>query len=226
MKLHFFPVSTASRPVLLFLAEEKIPYEPVIVDMMTGAHLQAPFTAINPFKQVPVLEDGDFVLTESSAILKYLADKHDAAAYPKDLKARARVNERMDWCNTNHYREWGYHLVYPQIFPHHKRKTDEAQQSTIEWGRDARRAVARLMNDYVIGDKKYLCGDQITIADYFRIRGACGRRSHRRQHQALPERGPLDEHDARAAGLEEDERGDRRLRRVAQGPEVRHDPVK
>ena len=74
-----------------------------------------------------MLEDGDFRLTESSAILKYLADKVDSPAYPKDLKKRARVNEMMDWLNTGFYRDFGYGLVYPQIFPHHKRPSDEAQ---------------------------------------------------------------------------------------------------
>jgi glutathione S-transferase len=46
---------------------------------------------------VPVLEDGDFRLTEGSAILKYLADSIDSPAYPKGLKERARVNEMMEW---------------------------------------------------------------------------------------------------------------------------------
>jgi glutathione S-transferase len=81
-----------------------------------------------------VLEDGDF-LTESSAILKYLADKIDSPAYPKDLRKRARVNEMMDWLNTGFYRDFGYGLVYPQIFPHHKRRSDEAQAGAVEWGK-------------------------------------------------------------------------------------------
>ena len=85
---------------------------------------------------VPVLEDGDFVLTESSAILKYLADKVDSPAYPKDLKKRARVNERMDWVNTNFYREFGYHLVYPQVFPNHNRTPEAAQTATLKWGKE------------------------------------------------------------------------------------------
>jgi glutathione S-transferase len=68
-----------------------------------------------------VLEDGDFRLTESSAILKYLADKVSSPAYPKDLKQRAKVNEMMDWLNTQFYREYGYGFIYPQIFPNNKR---------------------------------------------------------------------------------------------------------
>ena len=107
-----------------------------VVDLMTGEHLKPSLRRINPSGLVPVLEDGDFRLTESSAILKYLADKIGSPAYPKDLQKRARVNELMDWFNTNFYRDFGYGLVYPQIFPHHKRRSDEAQTGAVEWGKD------------------------------------------------------------------------------------------
>ncbi len=50
---------------------------------MTGAHHQEPFVSINPNRLVPVLEDGDLRLTESSAILKYLADKFDCPPIPR-----------------------------------------------------------------------------------------------------------------------------------------------
>ena len=93
MKLHMHPASTTSRPVRLLLAEKGIAHEEVVVDLMTGAHHQEPFVTFNPSRLVPVLEDGDLKLTESSAILKYLADKYDLPEYPKELKARARVNE-------------------------------------------------------------------------------------------------------------------------------------
>jgi glutathione S-transferase len=167
MKLHFHPVSTASRPVVLFCAEANIKYEPVVVDLMTGAHHKEPFISLNPSRQVPVLEDDGLVLTESSAILKYLADKVNSPAYPKDLKARARVNEVMDWINTGYYREFGYHLVYPQVFPHHKRPTDEAHNGTVQWGKEKTEAWLKILDGHIIGKNKYVCGDQITIADYF-----------------------------------------------------------
>lgn len=167
MKLHFHPVSTASRPVALFCAEAKIPYEPVVVDLMTGAHMQDGFKKLNPSTMVPVLEDGEFVLTESSAILKYLADKVGSPAYPKDLKQRARVNERMDWINANFYRDYAYNLVYPQVFPHHKRPSDEAQNATLEIGKTKTERWLSVLDSAIIGSQKYLCGDEITIADYF-----------------------------------------------------------
>ncbi len=167
MKLHFHPVSTASRPVVLFCAEEKINYEPVIVDLMSGAHMKEPFLSLNPSHMVPVLEDEDFVLTESSAILKYLAEKSGSNAYPKDLRKRARINERMDWVNANFYREWAYHLVYPQVFPNHNREPAAAQTATLQWGKEKAEHFLDILDTKIIGSHKYLCGDEITIADYF-----------------------------------------------------------
>src|SRR5882724_2154840 len=110
MKLYMHPVSMTSRPVRLFIAESGIKADEQTIDLMTGEHYKEPFVAVNPNRQVPVLEDGDFRLTESSAILKYLADKVNSPAYPKDLKQRAKVNEVMDWINSNFYRDWAYGL--------------------------------------------------------------------------------------------------------------------
>jgi glutathione S-transferase len=167
MKLYMHPVSMTSRPVRLFLQDNNIPCEEVVVDLMTGEHYGEAFTAVNPNRLVPVLDDDGFKLTESSAILKYLADKTNSPAYPKDLKQRARVNEVMDWLNSNFYREWAYNLCYPQLFPHHKRRSDEAHAGTIEWGQKNSAVWLGLLNDYWIGpNKQYLCGDEITIADY------------------------------------------------------------
>lgn len=168
MKLYMHPLSTTSRPISLFLADNNIEIEEKVVDLMTGEHLKPPYSVINPNCLLPTLEDGDFRLTESSAILKYLAEKFESAAYPKDLKQRARVNEMLDWLNTNFYRNWGYGLIYPQIFPDHKRRSEEAQTATIEWGRHHAKRWIVVLNDYWIGPQhQFLCGDKITIADYF-----------------------------------------------------------
>lgn len=170
MKLYMHPVSMTSRPVRLFIAESGIAVDEQQVDLMTGEHLQAPFASVNPNRLVPVLEDGDLRLTECSAILKYLADKTDSPAYPKDLQRRAKVNEMMDWFNTNFYRDFGFGMVYPQVFPQHKRESDEAQEATIARGKEGARGWLQILNDHWLGpDKPYLCGDDITIADYLGI---------------------------------------------------------
>lgn len=167
MKLYMHPVSTVSRPVRLLIAEKGLKVQEETVDLLSGAHHQEPFTRVNPNRMVPVLVDGDLTLTESSAILKYLAERFDLPEYPKELKARARVNEAMDWFMANFYRDWGYNLCYPQMFPHHRRRSDEAQEATVQWGLEKTGHWLKLLDDHRLGDgRKYLTGDAITIADY------------------------------------------------------------
>ncbi len=167
MKLYMHPVSTTSRPVMQFIADNNIACDMQVIDLFSGEHMKEPYAALNPSKMIPMLEDSGFRLTESSAILKYLADKINSPAYPKDLQKRARVNEVMDWLNSNFYRDWGYGLIYPQLFPHHKRRSDEAHGGAIEWGKKASENWLQILNDNIIGKHKYLCGDELTIADYF-----------------------------------------------------------
>ena len=168
MKLYYHPASTTSRPLMLFAAEQALDIEMCVVDLFTGEHCKDPYVAINPNRLVPVLEDGDFRLTESSAILKYLADKAESPAYPKELRARARVNERMDWVNTQVCRDLAYGFVYPQIFPLHRRTGDDVQAATLAWGRERAKGWLAVLDQHWLGDgNRYLCGDVITIADYF-----------------------------------------------------------
>lgn len=170
MKLYMHPASTASRPVLLLLAENRIDVEQKIVDLFGGEHLGEDYRRVNPNCLVPTLRDGDLTLTESSAILKYIAEKYDSNDYPGGLKQRARVNERMDWFNSNLYKDLGYNLVYPQLFEHHRRPSEAAQQGTLQWGVQRTRHWLSILDEHLLDRGDFLCGNRISIADYF---GAC-----------------------------------------------------
>ena len=168
MKLHHHPVSTTSRAVLLFAADQRIPLELEIVDLFAGEHLQPPFAALNPSCQVPVLEDGSFRLSETTAIMKYLATSHASPAYPVDARLRARVDERLDWFNTGLARDLGYGFVYPQLFPHHHRADAAAQQATLAWARGHARRWLGILDESLLGPhNNFVCGDVPTLADYF-----------------------------------------------------------
>ena len=168
MKIYYHPVSTTSRPLMLFCQENSLPVEFQVVDLMKGEHYQPEYVAVNPNRLVPVLEDGDFRLTESSAILKYLAERFKSPAYPAELKARAKVNETMDWINTQLCRDLAYGFVYPQIFPNHKRPSDELQKGTLTWAKERSQGWMKVLDENLLGPKRaYLCGDSLTIADYF-----------------------------------------------------------
>lgn len=170
LTLHMHPVSTVSRPVRLFIAEKKLPVTEKVVDLMTGEHMGDAFKSINPSRQVPVLEEDGWTLPESSAILKYLAARFDCPEYPRDLKQRAKVDAAMDWVNTMLYRDFGYGLLYPQIFPHHKRPTDEQHKGTIAWGKGKCEAAFSILDRDLLGADDYLVNNTISIADYF---GSC-----------------------------------------------------
>ena len=166
MKLYRFPGSTACRPVELFCAEAGIQYEAEDVDILTGKQYEPPYSQICPTGVVPTLVDGDLVLGESSAILKYLADKVGSPAYPKDLKQRAKVNEMLDWWNSNFYREYGYHFVYPQTLQHIKLDSEQGTKDLVARGQSNATRLLGVVDRHFLGDgRKFLCGNELTIAD-------------------------------------------------------------
>jgi glutathione S-transferase len=62
----------------------------------------------------------------------------------------------------------GYGFIYPQILPHHRRESAALQAGVIEWGRKKSKVWLDLLDRHWLGpDKRYLCGDSITIAAYF-----------------------------------------------------------
>ena len=152
---------------MMFIADEGMEVEQQIIDIMAGEQYGESFTRINPSSFVPVLEDGDFRLIESSAILKYLAETSGSAAYPADPKSRARVNEVMDWFNTNFYRTFGYGLVYPQVLDHCKLPDEAANALLVTAGKAQAERFLKVLNDHILGQgAPWLCGETITIADY------------------------------------------------------------
>lgn len=93
IKLYRHPLSGHAHRVELMLSLLKLPTELVFVDLAKGAHKQPSFLAINPFGQVPVIDDKGQILTDSNAILVYLAKKYDTTGrwLPNDPVAAAQV---------------------------------------------------------------------------------------------------------------------------------------
>ena len=168
MKLYYEPSSTTCRPIMLFAAEQEIALDYHYVDLMRGEHLQPPYAELNPNKAVPLLVDGDFRLTECSAILKYLADLSGSPAYPADLRMRARVNAAMDWFNTGFYRDFGYGLVYPAAFPDRLALPDPAARALqAESGRRRSERWLSILDRHMLGgEREFVCGPGPTLADY------------------------------------------------------------
>src|SRR5436190_19165628 len=107
LTLYDFPTSGNSRKVRLLLAELGLEFKHVLVP----AARPRPdwYLEINPFGAVPSIRDGDLVLAESQAILRYLATREGRSdLYPTDPVARAGVDWALDAWTT---------LVFPAVRP-------------------------------------------------------------------------------------------------------------
>ncbi|MBX5162949.1 MULTISPECIES: glutathione S-transferase family protein [unclassified Rhizobium] len=94
MKLYYHPLSGHSHRVHLFLSLLGVPYELVELDLAAGAHKAPEFLKLNPFGQVPVLDDNGTVIADSSAILVYLARKYGRNDWlPEEALAAARTQK-------------------------------------------------------------------------------------------------------------------------------------
>nr|WP_087573550.1 glutathione S-transferase [Sphingomonas sp. CDS-1] len=92
MKLYVHPLSGHSHRAALFASLLGVPHELVEVDLKAGAHKKPEFLALNSFGQVPVLQDGDIIVSDSNAILVYLAKKLGRTDWlPEDARAAASV---------------------------------------------------------------------------------------------------------------------------------------
>jgi glutathione S-transferase len=92
MKLYYHPLSGHSHRAHLFASLLGLPHELVEVDLMSGAEKEPDFLALNSFGQVPVLDDGGTVVSDSNAIMVYLAKKTGHSEWlPDDAKGSAAV---------------------------------------------------------------------------------------------------------------------------------------
>jgi glutathione S-transferase len=123
------------------------------------------YLAVNPNGIVPFLVDGDLSLGESSAILKYLADKVGSPTYPTGLKARAKVNEALDWLNTQLHEYYCLMTVYPHMGVPHGLDPVIAE-GLMAYGETHCPRWLNILDRHMLGGRPFLCGDQLTLADY------------------------------------------------------------
>ena len=93
IRIHRHPLSGHAHRAVLFASLAGINHELVDVDLLAGEHKQPAFLALNPAGQVPVIEDGDTVVSDSNAILVYLARKFAPDWLPADAKEEAEVQK-------------------------------------------------------------------------------------------------------------------------------------
>ncbi len=97
MKLYGFPPSPNTRKVQAVATHLGIALEFEFIDITKGLSHTPQFLALNPAGRTPVLVDGDFALSESNAIMQYLASKNKNALWPENARTRAEIAHWQFW---------------------------------------------------------------------------------------------------------------------------------
>jgi glutathione S-transferase len=163
MKIYGHPISTCTRKVLTTLAEKQAKHEFVLVDLMTGAHKKPDYMAQHqPFGQVPALEDGDFKLYESRAIIRYLDETLPGQALtPKDPKGRALMEQWISVETSNFTPHVMTYVTQHMFAPMRGGQPDLAK---VEEAKPKLQAALAVLDKQLAKGPHFL-GDAFTLAD-------------------------------------------------------------
>ena len=150
--LYHHPYSRAAN-VIWMLEEIGVGYELRFVDIMKGGQKAPDLVVLNPMGKLPVLTDGDVVVTESAAIALYLADRYSPGNLAPAFDDPARGT----------YLRWS--LFAPSVIePGIMAKTNKWEFKTSQAGWGSYDAMVAAMESAVAG-KSYLLGDRFSMAD-------------------------------------------------------------
>jgi glutathione S-transferase len=155
IRLYTTLLSGHGHRVKLFLSLLDVPFEVVELDMKAADNRKPEYLALNPFGQVPTIQDGDITLFDSNAILVYLAKRYgDASWLPEDPLGAAAVQRWLSLAAGQiAYGPCTARLVTVFGAPHDHET--------------AKKLAVKLFDvlDRELADKPFAAGNQVTIAD-------------------------------------------------------------
>jgi glutathione S-transferase len=142
------------------LQELGVDFEPITVDLTADEHRDAGFLKINPAGKVPVLAAGDFVLTESVAIVLYLAEKYPSKGLlPTNLERRAEVNRWLLFTATELEQPLWRIARHTTLYPEDLRIPGDILLARRDF-----KDMASVLEGHMQG-RRFLVGDEFTVAD-------------------------------------------------------------
>ena len=160
-----FPRSTYVHIVRLVLTHKGVPYtfrdlEP---EMGSASHL-----ALYPFDRVPILQHGDFTLYETSAIATYVDEAFEGPGLqPKDVRARARMNQWISTVNSYYYPYMIYHVTHERlVFPQLGIASDE---KVVAHALPKVQRALDVLEKALSHGADYIVGSELTLADFFML---------------------------------------------------------
>jgi glutathione S-transferase len=156
------PGSPFLRSVEIALAEKRIDYQ--LQPIQPGEHKQPEYLARHPFGRIPAFEHDGFAIYETQAIIRYLDDVFpDPPLTPADPKARARMNQVIGIIEWYFFPKAAAPIGFQRIIGPRLLGIPSDDSIVADAMPTARLCLAEL--DRLLGDKLYLTGEQVTIAD-------------------------------------------------------------
>jgi glutathione S-transferase len=160
MKLYEFGPTRSSR-VRWTLQELGADFEPIRVNLLAGENRRPEFLKINPAGKIPVLVDGDVVLTESVAIVLYLAEKYpDKGLLPAGINERAQVNRWLLFAATELEQPLWRIARHTMIYPEEQRLPGDVVLASGEF-----KDMAAVLEKHMQG-RQFVAGDSVSVADF------------------------------------------------------------
>ncbi len=176
MKLYQFALSPNCQKVVALAHEVGVPLETAAVDLFKGESRAPELLAKNPNGKLPILEDGDFVLWESNAMLGYIAAKADRTDLaPTTPRERADVERWLAWHNA-HFGPAIGKVAFQRVVKK-LGGLGAPDEAIVNQGIEEFTRTASVLEES-LGTKEYLCG-RLTIADfalatYAALTSSCG----------------------------------------------------
>ncbi|MEQ1976989.1 glutathione S-transferase [Xenorhabdus sp. SGI240] len=152
--------SSNVKKVLWCLEELNVPYQQIDVGGKFGKLNDPEYLRMNPNAVIPCLQEDDFILWESNAIVRYIAAKFGKdSLYPADLQERASVEKWMDWVGCNLFAPIKQFVISLIRTPADQRDPKIIAQSVAEiekW--------LKIVDD-TLSNQQYLSGDKFGMAD-------------------------------------------------------------
>ena len=165
MRLYIFPPSARALAIVALKNHLALDCEVQPIDLRRGDQLTPEYTALNPNKKMPMLEDDGFALWKSNAILFYMAAKRpDRGLWPSDLKGQADVLRWLAWESAHWDAESCGMVAYEKVSKAVLGLGPPDPAFIVRGEQDFTRFAAVL--DGSLRGKTWLIGERLTIADF------------------------------------------------------------
>ncbi|XP_062502401.1 glutathione S-transferase theta-1-like [Corticium candelabrum] len=171
LELYMSKHSPTSRAVWFYFVQNNLPLELKVLDLQKGESKSEEFTRLNPHQCVPFLKDGDTLVGESQAIIRYVAHRYTNFAGLGDGNVKnpnwaliAKIDATICWLHTELYRDLFGKFIGPALFG---MGPESARDQVVEDGEKRVRKHLDTLEKVYLEKTDFLVGSHATVADVF-----------------------------------------------------------